>query len=102
MKAKLAIARAIFDRHGPATIESSEFRGWFETNADWLKPYAAFCFLRDLFNTAEHWHWGALAAFSKATVERLCAPEAEYYRKIEFTYYVQVCGGGAAAVALMF
>jgi 4-alpha-glucanotransferase len=34
---------------------------WFAANARWLVPYAAFCFLRDLFGTAEHWNWGVMA-----------------------------------------
>jgi hypothetical protein len=34
---------------------------WFEANRKWLQPYAAFCFLRDIFGTAEHWKWGALS-----------------------------------------
>ena len=27
----------------------------------WLRPYAVFKVLQDLFGTAEHWHWGALS-----------------------------------------
>lgn len=34
---------------------------WFADNEFWLVPYAAFCFLRDLFGTAEHWKWGTMA-----------------------------------------
>lgn len=34
---------------------------WFSANEFWLVPYAAFCFLRDLFGTAEHWKWGTMA-----------------------------------------
>jgi len=34
---------------------------WFSENEFWLVPYAAFCFLRDLFGTAEHWKWGVMA-----------------------------------------
>lgn len=39
---------------------------WFADNEFWLVPYAAFCFLRDLFGTAEHWRWGTM---SKPTPE---------------------------------
>lgn len=34
---------------------------WWSENEFWLVPYAAFCFLRDLFGTAEHWKWGVMA-----------------------------------------
>lgn len=33
-----------------------------QTAGHWVQPYAIFCYLRDLFGTAEHWRWGALAA----------------------------------------
>ncbi len=42
-------------------LQSPEFARWFAEAGSWLRPYAAFCFLRDLFGTAEHWQWGALA-----------------------------------------
>lgn len=36
-------------------------QAWFADNEFWLVPYAAFCFLRDLFGTAEHWRWGTMS-----------------------------------------
>jgi len=37
------------------------FTSWFAANKEWLQPYAAFCFLHDLFGSAEHWNWGSLS-----------------------------------------
>ena len=39
--------------------QAPQFSAWLERSKKWLKPYAAFCVLRDLFGTAEHWRWGA-------------------------------------------
>lgn len=36
---------------------------------DWLRPYAAFCFLRDLFGTADHSQWGLFAEFTPEKVK---------------------------------
>ena len=58
--AKLRLARAVFDAQGGDTLDSSEFKEFCTRNWEWLRPYAVFCFLRDLFGTAEHWRWGAL------------------------------------------
>ena len=44
---------------------------WFEAHKRWLVPYATFCFLRDLFGTAEHWRWGAMATPTPELLERL-------------------------------
>lgn len=35
---------------------------------EWLKPYAAFCFLRDFFETSDHSQWGTFSKFSKDKV----------------------------------
>ena len=42
-------------------VQTSEFKQWYEDNQSWVQPYAAFCFLRDLFGSAEHWKWGSLS-----------------------------------------
>ena len=59
--AKLRLARAVFDAQGHGELEGSEFKEFCSRNWEWLRPYAVFCFLRDLFGTAEHWRWGTLA-----------------------------------------
>lgn len=48
--------------------QSKQFKEFCARNREWLQPYAVFCFLRDLFGTAEHWKWGA---FSTPTPEVL-------------------------------
>lgn len=30
----------------------------------WLKPYAAFCFLRDFFETSDHSQWGTFSDYT--------------------------------------
>ena len=41
--------------------QTVEFREFYAANEEWLRPYAIFSFLRNLFGTAQHWHWGVLA-----------------------------------------
>ena len=41
--------------------QAAEFQEFYAANKDWLRPYAIFSFLRDLFGTAQHWRWGALS-----------------------------------------
>lgn len=47
-------------------VQSKPYKEFCARNSEWLKPYAVFCFLRDLFGTAEHWKWGV---FSSPTPE---------------------------------
>lgn len=39
---------------------------FFDQN--WLKPYGAFCFLRDFFETSDHTQWGRFSHFSSEKV----------------------------------
>ncbi|GFR48695.1 hypothetical protein Agub_g10651, partial [Astrephomene gubernaculifera] len=86
---KNAFVKKVYDRYGKATLQSPAFNAWFEANASWLKPYAAFCFLRDIFQTSEHWQWGCLSRGTDEVVERLTRPGGEFFPRIQLTYYVQ-------------
>lgn len=41
---------------------------------EWLKPYAAFCFLRDFFETSDHSQWGRFSQYSRDKVRSLMTP----------------------------
>ncbi|KXZ50081.1 hypothetical protein GPECTOR_18g59 [Gonium pectorale] len=89
MKFKTAFVKKVFERYGTATLESESYKCWFAANASWLRPYAAFCFLRDIFGTSEHWRWGCMNAGTRELVDRLTAPGGEWARRVELSYYVQ-------------
>lgn len=52
-------------------VQTAEFKQWFEDNQSWVQPYSAFCFLRVLFGSAEHWKWGSLSQPS----QQVCFPD---------------------------
>ncbi|KAH9675167.1 4-alpha-glucanotransferase DPE2 [Citrus sinensis] len=74
---KLAIARKVFNQEKDLILNSSAFQNFFSENEDWLKPYAAFCFLRDFFDTSDHSQWGRFCHYSKDKLSEA----AEYARK---------------------
>jgi hypothetical protein len=94
---KLAAARAAYDAArapggalAPGGSLLHELDAFVEANAAWLKPYGAFCYLRDvIFGTAEHWRWGALASPTPEQLARLTAPGADHAPGVRFTYYLQ-------------
>lgn len=59
------------------------------SNAAWLKPYATFCFLRDLFGSADHRQWGLIHENAQQHTERLTAPDQPFYRDVCYTYWLQ-------------
>lgn len=89
MSAKLSIAKKVFRLEKDQLLGSVAFETFFQENQEWLKPYAAFCFLRDLFGTSDHSQWGVYSNFSSDKVEKLVCPTTEHFGSIAFTYYLQ-------------
>eukprot|EP00958_Prasinococcus_capsulatus_P011964 scaffold1190_cov393-Prasinococcus_capsulatus_cf.AAC.30 len=89
VEAKLRIAKKCFLLDRDQLVQDGDFGAFLEENSSWLKAYAVFCFLRDLFGTAEHWHWGKLSKPSQEDIDRLADEGTEYYGTILFHYYLQ-------------
>ena len=60
-------------------------------NQEWLKPYAVFCALAEIFQTTEHWLWGHLAKCDDKLIKKLTDPETSpiYSEGVHFVYYLQ-------------
>ncbi|XP_008796184.1 4-alpha-glucanotransferase DPE2 isoform X2 [Phoenix dactylifera] len=89
MAAKLSIAKKVFNLEKDKILDSSSFKKFFSENEEWLKPYAAFCFLRDFFETSDHTQWGRFSHISKEKLEKLVSKDSLHYDVISFQYYVQ-------------
>ncbi|KAK4272410.1 hypothetical protein QN277_020974 [Acacia crassicarpa] len=89
MATKLSIAKKVFALEKDLILNSSSFQKFFSENEEWLKPYAAFCFLRDFFETSDHSQWGRFHYYSKDKLEKLVSKESLHYDIICFHYYVQ-------------
>ncbi|CAI9782888.1 unnamed protein product [Fraxinus pennsylvanica] len=77
MAAKLSIAKKIYSQEKEATLSLTSFQNFFSENQDWLRPYAAFCFLRDFFETSDRSQWGRFSIFSQDKLSEA----SEYARK---------------------
>ncbi|KAK9671266.1 hypothetical protein RND81_12G018300 [Saponaria officinalis] len=86
---KLSIAKKIFSQEKDQILKSDSFQKFFSENEEWLKPYAAFCFLRDFFETSDHSQWGRFSLFSQEKLEKLVTKDSPHYDIICFHYYIQ-------------
>jgi 4-alpha-glucanotransferase len=89
MAAKFEFFRLLFHQEKAAFLKSKEAQQFIETNADWLKPYAAFCHLRDVNGTAEFSRWKKHAVYSPKVIENLCDPASAVFDEIAFYYFLQ-------------
>ena len=83
---KIAFTREIFAQEGEKVVASPEFRQFVEKNASWLTPYAAFCVLRDRFNTPDFSFWGEYAVYDEKAIKKFVK---DNQNEINFVYYQQ-------------
>ena len=84
IKAKIEYLHIIFDQEWTSVQRSDSYKTFFEENQEWLVPYAAFCYYRDLYGTAEFQKWP-----STATVEATQKASFKGKKVLQFWYYVQ-------------
>ncbi|PTM15113.1 MAG: 4-alpha-glucanotransferase [Bacteroidetes bacterium] len=86
---KLAYARQVY-QEVKATFETgSAYQKFFAENEHWLRPYAAFSYLRDENKTANFNEWTTQQVYDEAAIRALTAPKSKAYGAIAFYYYLQ-------------
>lgn len=85
-QAKNEFTRLLFAQQGKAEMTSKEFKKFVTDNESWLKPYAAFCTLRDLYHTADMSMWEEYAVYKPLKIERFIKLHSD---EINYIYYIQ-------------
>ncbi len=87
--AKRDYLKAIFAEQGEKTLQSKEFKAFFKRNEAWLRPYAAFCVLRDQHHTPNFSEWGKWAKYDQKAIEKFTSPKSNTYAEVALNYFVQ-------------
>ena len=83
---KKEFLKEIFAEKCASTQREKAYKAFIAENEYWLKPYAAFCVLRDINGTPEMAKWGEYAVYDDAKVDAFCA---EHDKEIKYVYFVQ-------------
>lgn len=86
---KLAYCRACFDQKGYKDLKSERFKAFYSENGSWLLPYAAYCYLRDKYETPDYNQWGRYASYNESAIRQLVSENEAVEREINFIYYLQ-------------
>ena len=89
MNAKWEFFNEVYPIESPAIFASEEYKKFYETNKEWLVPYAAFSYLRDVNGTPEFGKWKEYSVYNKLEIEQLSSPELAHYNKIAIYYFLQ-------------
>jgi 4-alpha-glucanotransferase len=99
MKVKLHFLRQIFPSQKSATFRTPEYKKFFAENEHWLVPYAAFCFLRDQFGTADFSLWPEHSTFDAQKIAALAQGNNEiaFHFFVQYHLHLQLCEAAAHA-----
>ncbi len=89
LKHKFEFFKLLFEQEKTSFFESGEGREFITTNAGWLKPYAAFCHLRDTEGTINFNTWKKYSVFSQAVIDDLCSPQYQAFDEVALYYFIQ-------------
>jgi 4-alpha-glucanotransferase len=81
--------KIIYPQESPAVFASDEYKSFFESNKEWLVPYAAFSYLRDLNGTPEFSKWENFNLYNKEAIKTFSEVDTPYYNEIAFFYFLQ-------------
>lgn len=81
--------KLIYDQDKQAFLNDPEFLKFFAENEYWLRPYAAFSYLRDLFNTPDFQRWGEYSNVSPEMLTLLTDEKSSHYDDIAVHYFIQ-------------
>ncbi len=81
--------KLFYDQCRDEFLKDPEFLRFFSENEHWLRPYAAFCYLRDLFNTPDFSRWGPYSTPAPDTMAMLTDEHAAHFDEIAVHYFIQ-------------
>lgn len=88
-KTKSAYYKLLFDQNWKLVKQQKAYKLFFDENREWLEPYAAFCYLRDKYQTSNFREWGKWADFDSNKIKRLVNPRAKHHEDIAVHYFIQ-------------
>jgi 4-alpha-glucanotransferase len=89
MSAKWSFLKRIFTQQARDFLHSAAFQAFFKEHQEWLRPYAAFCCLRDRHGTSDYREWGKFRRPTLPAIEQLTGPDTAHAREIALHYFIQ-------------
>ncbi len=89
LKTKWNYIKKIFSTQKEKTFSSSEYKNFFNKNKFWLIPYAAFCYLKDEYATANFNEWILYKHYKQEDIIALTEEKSSVYYDIAIHYFVQ-------------
>lgn len=83
---KNSYIKDIFEQEYDSLSKDKDFKRFVKENDSWLKPYAAFCCLRDEFGTDHFNDWEVYSVFEKHKIDKYIK---QHQKQADLCYFVQ-------------
>ncbi len=87
--AKFKYLRILFEQEYAHFTSDNAALTFIESNAEWLKPYAVFCHLRDKYTSCNFNMWPEHSVWHPEIIDSFCADSYAEIKKIEFYFFIQ-------------
>lgn len=86
---KLGYAKEAYLYQKKDFLEDKEFKSFFAENQYWLVPYAAYCVLRDRYQTNDYLKWEKYKDYDEKTIKDFVDPKQSHFDEVALNYYIQ-------------
>lgn len=81
--------KLLYEKEKPYFKDDLDWFEFFEMNRSWLQPYAAFCYLRDKYKTADFSQWENYSVYDESAIIELTGLDNKEYDDIAIHYFTQ-------------
>lgn len=89
MNLKMRFYKLSFAENKDKFLKGKAFKHFLQANENWIKDYAAFCYLRDKNNTVDFTQWGTYASITDKELDKLVDPRQKHFDEVAVHYYIQ-------------
>ncbi len=89
IRIKEAAISLLYEKEKQFFKDDLDWFEFFDFHRSWLQPYAAFCYLRDKYETAEFEQWPEYSNCTESDIQEIVSKENKDYDKIAIHYFVQ-------------
>lgn len=86
---KWKVIKQLYPLQKEKIFASADYKQYFELNKEWLIPYAAFCYFRNKYNSADFNTWQSHTKYNAEEVAGLLDPSSKSFDEIAIHLYVQ-------------
>lgn len=86
---KWKFLRVVFDANYSKILKDRNFKKFLKSNEEWLQPYAAFCILRDRYNTPDFSKWKTHRKFVAGKIAAIFQEKSKDFREAMLHCWVQ-------------